>query len=230
MHAHLRHQARWYPKGRLVADGSGSPLYTDAYSSVIAPDHVHLALIAATLNNLDHAMIDLENAYLHALTNELAYTYLPLEFGNLGGKTLIFHKALYGMRTSGACFHATLSDVLLSLHFIPSKADPDLWFRVHDDTSRFIMVLLSSVRRHTLPTHGRKSKTFALLNYNIMTAPWLQMITLNLTILHHLNVGHIQSTASLLGPLSGLSLLAVWRSCKQWLLYPISTSFRVKVT
>jgi len=89
-------------KARLVADRSGSPTYADAYSSVIAPDHVRLALIVATINGLDHAMIDLENAYLHALTKDLAYTYLPIEFGNLGGKTLIFHKALYGMRTSGA--------------------------------------------------------------------------------------------------------------------------------
>jgi len=93
-------------KARLVADGSGSPVSTDSYSSVIDPDHVRLALIVATLNGLDHCMIDLEDAYLHALTKELAYTYLPPEFGTLGGRTLIFHKALYGMRTSGACFHA----------------------------------------------------------------------------------------------------------------------------
>ena len=126
-------------KARLVADGSGSPASTDSYSSVISPDHVRLALIAAALNVLDHSMIDLENAYLHALTKELAYTYLPLEFGNLCGKTLIFHKALYGMRTSGACFHTALSKVLLSMNFLPSRADPDLWFRVHNGTYEYIV-------------------------------------------------------------------------------------------
>jgi len=65
-------------KARLVADGSSTPLHTDSYSSVIAPEHVRLALIVATLNGLDHEMIDLENAYLHALTKEHAYTYLPV--------------------------------------------------------------------------------------------------------------------------------------------------------
>jgi len=84
-------------KARLVADGSNTPMSTDSYSSVIAPEHVRLALIVATLNNLQHEMIDLENAYLHAVTKEQAYTFLPFECGTLGGKLLIFHKALYGM-------------------------------------------------------------------------------------------------------------------------------------
>ena len=128
----------WTHKARFVADGSGSPLSSDAYSSVISPDHVRLALVAATVYGLDHAMVDLENAYLHALTKELAYTYLPLEFGNLGGKTLIFHKALYGMRTSGTCFHAALSEVLLSMQFLPSRADPYLWLRVNNCVYEYI--------------------------------------------------------------------------------------------
>ena len=92
----------------------------------------------ATLNGLDHEMIDLENAYLHTLTKEQAYTYLPVEYGTLGGKLLIFHKALYGMRTSGACFHEALGIVLASMNFQPSKADPDLWLRVHDVNYEYI--------------------------------------------------------------------------------------------
>ena len=125
-------------KACLVADGSDIPLYDDAYSSVIAPEHIRLAFIVATLNNLDHDMIDLENAYLHAVTKELAYFILPSDFGPLGGKILIFHKALYGMRTSRACFHEALSVVLLSMGFMPSKADPDLCYREHNDVYEYI--------------------------------------------------------------------------------------------
>jgi len=82
-------------KARLVTDGSNTPLYPDSYSSVIAPEHVRLALVVATLNGLDHEMIDLENAYLHALTKEFAYTYLHSEYGSLGGKLQLFHKGTY---------------------------------------------------------------------------------------------------------------------------------------
>jgi len=125
-------------KARLVADGSGTPLYEDAYSSVVAPEHVRLAMLVATLNDLEQAMIDLENAYLHALTKELAYTVLPDGYGTLSGKILIFHKALYGMRTSGARFHEELSSALLSIGFQPSRADPDLWFRTCDGYHEYI--------------------------------------------------------------------------------------------
>ena len=125
-------------KARLVADSSNTPSYTDSYSSVIAPEHVRLALFVATLNALDHEMIDLENFYLHALTKEQAYTYLPVAYGPLGGKLLVFHKALYGMRTSGACFHEALSVVLVFMEFQPSKADPDLWLRVQDGKYEYI--------------------------------------------------------------------------------------------
>jgi len=117
-------------KARLVADGSGTPLYEDVYSSFVAPEHVSLAMLVATINNLEQDMIDLENAYLHALTKELAYTILPDGYGDLRGKVLIFHKTLYGVRTSGALFLEELSSALLSLGFHPSRADPDLWFRV----------------------------------------------------------------------------------------------------
>jgi len=57
---------------------------------------------------------------------------------SLGKKLLIFHKALYGMRTSGACFHEALSIILESLNFQPSKADPDLWLRVHEGKYEYI--------------------------------------------------------------------------------------------
>ena len=116
-------------KARLVVDGSHSPCTIDAYSSVIAPEHVRLAMVAGTLNNLLMETIDLGNAYLHAFTKELVYTILSDGYGQLSGKILIIQKALYGMRTSGARFHEDLSETLLSIGFKPSKADSDLWIR-----------------------------------------------------------------------------------------------------
>ena len=116
-------------KARLVVDGSHSPCTIDAYSSVIAPEHVRLAMVAGTLNNLLMETIDLGNAYLHTFTKELVYTILSDGYGQLSGKILIIQKALYGMRTSGARFHEDLSETLLSIGFKPSKADSDLWIR-----------------------------------------------------------------------------------------------------
>jgi len=83
-------------KARLVADGSNTPCHTDSYSSVIAPEHVRLTMLVATLNDLEQAMIDLENAYLHALTQEKAYTILPQGFGSFCGKSLSFTRLYMG--------------------------------------------------------------------------------------------------------------------------------------
>eukprot|EP00977_Amphora_coffeiformis_P026565 scaffold27829_cov160-Amphora_coffeaeformis.AAC.1 len=42
---------------------------------------------------------------------------------------LIIDKALYGLRTSGARFHAKFADTLRTLGFTPTYADPDVWIR-----------------------------------------------------------------------------------------------------
>jgi len=119
-------------KARLVADGSKSPQFIDSYSSVIAPEHIRLSMVAAQINDLAMDTIDLGNAYLHAFTKEKAHTILSDGYGDLSGKILIIEKALYGMRTSGARFYEDLSETLLLLGFHPSKADPDLWMRKLD--------------------------------------------------------------------------------------------------
>ena len=67
--------------------------------------------------------------YLYAKTKEKVYTILGPEYGELGGKVLIFYKSLYGLKTSGARFHEHLSDTLKRLGFRPSKADADLWIK-----------------------------------------------------------------------------------------------------
>jgi hypothetical protein len=48
-------------------------------------------------------------------------------------------KGLYGLKTSGARFHESLSDTLLSLDFRPSRADADLWMREHDDHYEYVI-------------------------------------------------------------------------------------------
>ena len=51
------------------------------------------------------------------------------KFGALEGHLLIIDKALYGLRTSGARFHAKFADTLRILGFKPSYTDPDVWLR-----------------------------------------------------------------------------------------------------
>ena len=69
-------------------------------------------MMAAVNNTLEVVAADIENAYLYAKTKEKVYTVLSDEYGALAGKTLVFHKSLYGLKTSVARFHEHLSDIL----------------------------------------------------------------------------------------------------------------------
>ena len=51
------------------------------------------------------------------------------EFGEYVGSMVIIEKALYGLKSSGAAWHAHLSEKLRVMGFIPSLTDPDMWMR-----------------------------------------------------------------------------------------------------
>ena len=55
------------------------------------------------------------------------------EFGELEGQPLIIHRGIYGLRSSAARFHERLALSIRRLGFLPSKADPDLYYRKGSD-------------------------------------------------------------------------------------------------
>jgi hypothetical protein len=118
-------------KARFVAGGH----MTDApsqitYSSVVTRDSVRIGFLITALNGLDILAADVGNAYLQAPTREKVNTTAGPEFGPSNiGKTVIVVRAMYGLKSSGAAWHAKLSETLWSLDFKPSYADPDVWMK-----------------------------------------------------------------------------------------------------
>ena len=96
------------------------------YSGVVSLRNLRLAMFLAELNNLQLWGADVGNAYLQALTKEKLYIVGGPEFEELQGHVLVMHKALYGTRSGGACWHDKLFDILHQIGFKPSKADPDI--------------------------------------------------------------------------------------------------------
>jgi hypothetical protein len=89
-----------------------------------------MAFLIAALNELEVKTIDIGNAYLNAPAREKVYTTAGPEFGpNKQGKPVIIVRALYGLKTSGAAWHANLVETLKSMDFVASLADPDVWMR-----------------------------------------------------------------------------------------------------
>jgi hypothetical protein len=70
---------------------------------------------------------DLENAYLNAKCKEKIWFEGGIECGTDQGKVLIVVHALYGLKSPGASWCATLAQVLRDLGFVSTTDDPDIW-------------------------------------------------------------------------------------------------------
>ena len=117
-------------KARFVAGGHTTETpSTLTYSSVVSRDSVRIILLLAALNGLNIMACDIENAYLTVDCREKIWTIAGPEFGLEKGTPMVIHKALYGLKSSGAAFQAHLAETLYDIGFRSSKADHDFWLR-----------------------------------------------------------------------------------------------------
>jgi Reverse transcriptase (RNA-dependent DNA polymerase) len=87
------------------------------YSSVVSRESVRIAFVVAALNGLDIMAADIGNAYLNAFTSEKVYTITGAEFGEEAGQVAVIVRALYGLKSSGAAWHAFFAQSLCDLGF-----------------------------------------------------------------------------------------------------------------
>lgn len=135
-------------KARLVAGGhTTAPPEADTYSSVASKESVRLSFFLAQHNEMDLLSVDITNAYVNAKCREKVATIAGPEFGEYEGYVVIIRKALYGLKSSGAAWHAHLSENLRLMRFIPSRADPDMWMRhaTHGDGTEYYEYLVCYV-------------------------------------------------------------------------------------
>jgi hypothetical protein len=97
------------------------------YSSVVSRDSVQVGFMLAVLNRLDVMACNLENAYLMAPCMEKIWFEGGLECGSDKGKVCVGVRALYGLKSAGASWHAMLAQELCDIGFVSTIADPDVW-------------------------------------------------------------------------------------------------------
>jgi len=126
-------------KARLVAGGHLTDVPVDSvYSGVVSLRNLRICVFLPELNNLRVHAADIGNAYLDAEKKEKVYIIGGPGFGELEGHTLIIHKALYGLRSSGLRWHERFADTLRDMGFVPSKADTDIRMRRNGDIWEYI--------------------------------------------------------------------------------------------
>src|SRR5210317_776314 len=118
-------------KARICARGDQTdPPLSVTYASVVTRESIRIGFTIAALNGLNVLSADIAGAYLNAPCAEKIYTILGREFGDLGGRTAIVVKALYGLKSSGFSWRSTLAKTLReSMGFTPCRGDQDVWRR-----------------------------------------------------------------------------------------------------
>ena len=140
----VKHDGRY--KSRLVAGGHRTDTPIDSvYSGVVSLQGIRLVTFLAELNELELWGTDIGNAYLESFTKEKVCFVAGPEFGEFEGHTLVIRKALYGLKSSGKCWHDKLHDVLIDMGFFPSKAEEDIWMRDCGDHYEYIAVYVDDL-------------------------------------------------------------------------------------
>lgn len=105
-----------------------------SYSTVVRLDSIRLLNVIAKAQGLNVLAGDVGNAYLNANTREKVYTVCGREFGpKLEGCIAIIKKSLYGLKSSGARWHAHFAKSFYTLGFNPGRFDNDVWNKRRDD-------------------------------------------------------------------------------------------------
>ena len=115
-------------KVRLVAGGhmTKAPA-TITYASVVSRETVRIALMIATLNDLEVKLENILNAYVQAPVTDKLWTTLGLEFSKDTRKNAVVVRALYGLNAAGIVFRSHISRCMESLRYLSCKVNPDLW-------------------------------------------------------------------------------------------------------
>ena len=136
------HKARCAVGGHQTED----PTSENVYVSVIKITNVRLVFLFVILNKLDVLTGDIKNAYLYAKTKEKVYIVAGEEFGPLQGQVLIIKGVWYGLKTSGNCFHAHLSDNLWKEDFKLSKPDECIWLKAREDHYDYLLTHVDDLK------------------------------------------------------------------------------------
>ena len=80
---------------------------------------LHIVAFISELNLPMFMKGDIGNAYLESFTYEKVYFIADPEFGPPEGHLLIIVKSLYGLHSSGICFHEKLANTLHCMGFNP---------------------------------------------------------------------------------------------------------------
>ena len=155
-------------KSRLVVGGhmTETPKCM-TYSSVVGRETVRISLTIAALNDLQVKAGNVMNAYVIAPCRKNIWTVIGREFGTDQVKKDIIVRAIYGLKSSGAAFHAHLADCMRSMGYTPCRGDNDLWMKpeIDPDGDKYYRYILCYVDAVLVVHHDKMTTLMKIAKY-----------------------------------------------------------------
>ncbi len=115
------------------------------FSGVVSLCGLQMVTFLAELNGMDLWAADIGKTYLEAYTAENLVIIGRPKFREMEGHILIISKVMYGLQTSGLCWHDHFSECLCKMGFTPPKAKPNIWMWHDCDYYEIIAVYVNNL-------------------------------------------------------------------------------------
>ena len=132
-------------KTRLVVQGFKQTYgldYTETFAPTAKAKSIKLMLSTAAIKKQKIKQCDINVAFLNAKLTDIVYIILPNGCGELSGKIWKLNKALYGLKQAPHEWNTEMNKTLISLNYIPTKADPCIYVKRIPNTTEYITVYL----------------------------------------------------------------------------------------
>uniref|UniRef100_A0AAG5DHX2 Uncharacterized protein n=1 Tax=Anopheles atroparvus TaxID=41427 RepID=A0AAG5DHX2_ANOAO len=136
-------------KARLVAQGFTQKFGTD-YDLVFAPVVKQITfrtmLVLASRRKMLTKHVDIKTAYLHGvLTEEIFMRQPPGYESGRPNEVCLLRRSIYGLKQAARVWNTKIDDVLKTMGFIQSTADPCLYTRKKANQFLFVLVYVDDV-------------------------------------------------------------------------------------